>query len=242
MKTAPFIVTIIFVAIVSGIGGWELKPCIESSVAREDTTAVRTVSIPSDRDMARELIRYDITESGRYAGLSLRQQEEYLVYLEDAADRYDLPMIIIHTVAYVESGYNPMARHPQITVKGKRTRALGLMGVVWEYNSKMLMRDSIATTRLELAEPRINLLAGAAIIHYDIERILAKNPNISEDKFFDELIRKYYGAYDETYKSRMLTKMKDIASKQWIRRTVKNILTSRIVETELPSSEALAKN
>jgi len=200
-------------------------------------TDVRYVSMPTtkvsvaettltDREMERELIRMDIEESGNRIGLSTRQQEEYILYLEAAANRYKLPMILIHSIAYVESGYDPSAIHPQIVVKGKSTRALGLMGVVWEYNSDALMKEGIAATKLELTEPKVNLMAGAYIIHANITQILSQNPKLPEDKFFDELIRKYYGAYDTNYKVRMLTKIKDIASRQWIRRAVKNIFVN----------------
>jgi len=228
VKKTLLALVIIILVVASGVGGWILRPHTEFSLSlKEKDAPIITESVPSDRDMERELIRYDIKESGTQLGLSARQQDEYLEYLEVAANRYNLPMILVHTVAYVESGYDPSAIHPQITVKGKSTRAVGLMGIVWEYNSVTLIRDSIATTRLELTEPKINLMAGASILHTDIEEVLAKTPKVKEDRFFDELIKKYYGAYDETYKNRMLTKMKDIASKQWIRRTVKNIIVSR---------------
>ena len=88
------------------------------------------------------------------------------------------------------------------------------------------LKEGIAVSKLELTEPKTNLMAGAYIIHLDISEIFAKNPNLKEDMFFDELIKKYYGAYDGNYKTRMMTKIKDISSKQWIRRAVKNILVN----------------
>jgi len=213
-------------------------------VAAETNSSVidDAMRVPSDRDMERELIRYDMNEVGDRIGLSDRQQKEYVSYLEEAADRYNLPMILIHSIAYVESSYDPSAIHPQIRVNGKQTRALGLTGIVWEYNKDLLIKEGIASSRLELTEPRANLLASAAIVHRDIERILTKEPKIPVDKFFDELIRRYYGAYNDTYKTRMLAKMKDVASRQWIRRTVKNIILSRIEEEKEAEIAELAVN
>lgn len=215
---------LVAVAIAGVLGGWALNSYMEEP---KPVPIVRTEEPPSDKLMEREFIRFDIQETGKDIGLSERQQRDYLLYLESASNKYNLPMLLVHTIAYVESNYDPSAVHPPITVKGKKTRAIGLMGVVWEYHSEALIRDSIATARLDLMEPRVNLLAGAFILHTYIEDIIAKNPNIKEDRFFDELIKRYYGAYDEAYKNRMLDKMRDIASKQWIRKTVKSILDSR---------------
>jgi len=237
VKKALVILATVVLVTLSGIGGWLFHQNIHVNDVSLKTKTTRGTAIPrvemyvpitapSDRDMEREMIRYDIEESGNQIGLSRRQQEEYLVYLDSAAARYRLPMILVHTIAYVESAYDPSAIHPVISVKGKKTRAIGLMGMVWEYNGAALIKQGIASSKLELTEPRINLMAGAYIIHADIEEIFAKNPTLREDMFFDELIKKYYGAYDENYKSRILTKIKDISSKQWIRRAVKNILVN----------------
>jgi hypothetical protein len=189
-------------------------------------------STPTDREMEKELVRMDIEEAGNRVGLSARQQAQYLDYLDEAATKYTIPMILVHSIVYVESSYDPSARHPQIVVRGTPTFAIGFGGVVWEYNKDALIKEGIATARLELTEPRSNLLATAFIIHRDVEEIFAKNPTLSEDRFFDELIRKYYGGYDEPYKVRMLAKIKDMASRQWIHRVVKTILLK--YKTELP--------
>ena len=135
-------------------------------------------------------------------------------------------MILIHCIVSNESSYDPSARHPQILVRGKPTFAIGLGGIVWEYNADALIKEGIAVARLDLTEPRNNIRGTAFILHKDVADIFARNPTLSEDRFFDELIKRYYGAYDESYKSRMLTKIKDMASKQWIRRVVKSILTT----------------
>jgi len=222
MKKLLLIFTAILVILASVAGGWIIRTQNESA-PKEILHTVFT-NTPSDKDMEREMIRYDIQETGKQIGLSQQQQDDYLSYVEDASNRYKLPMILIHTIAYVESDYDPSVVHPQIKVKGKVTRALGEMGVVWEYNSVALIKEGTAVSRLELTIPKNNIFSGAFLIHRMVDEIIAKNPNLPEDKFFDELIRKYYGAYDELYKLRMETKIKDIASKQWIRRAVKTIL------------------
>lgn len=224
MKKTLLIFTAILVILASVFGGWMLNTIYSDSISSKPIAhTLFTSNTPSDREMERELIRYDIQESGKQIGLSPQQQDDYLTYLEAASDKYKLPMILIHTIAYVESNYDPSVVHPQIKVRGKYTRALGEMGVVWEYNSAALIKEGTAVSRLELTIPKNNIFSGAFIIHQMVDEIIAQKPNLPEDKFFDELIRKYYGAYDETYKVRMTTKIKDIASKQWIRRAVKTI-------------------
>ena len=235
MKSPLFIIGLLLCSafLLGGVGGWFVHSNVIAS-----TASVPGIfnTVITDREMERELVRMDIEEAGNRVGLSARQQSEYLVYLDEAATQYNIPMILVHAVIYTESSYDPSVVHPQITVRGKATRALGLGGIVWEYNHAALISEGIATSKLELTEPRSNLMASALIIRNDVRDIFAKNPALSEDRFFDELIRRYYGAYDNGYKNRMLTKIKDMASKQWIRRVVKTILLK--YKSTLPSSIA----
>ena len=228
MKKSTLVLIAILVILASVSGGWLVRTIYNMPVSspKEVSQALftNTPSVPSDKDMEKEMIRYDIQETGKQIGLSQQQQDDYLSYVEGASNKYKLPMILIHTIAYVESDYDPSVVHPQIKVKGKVTRALGEMGVVWEYNSAALIKEGTAVSRLELTIPKNNIFSGAFLIHQMVDEILVQKPNLQEEKFFDELIRKYYGAYDEAYKTRMQTKIKDIASKQWIRRAIKTIL------------------
>ena len=136
-----------------------------------------------------------------------------------------MPPILLHAILSVESGYDPSAVHPSIFIKGKTTRAVGLTGVVWEYHGDSLKAEKVAFSRLELTEPRVNLMASAYILHKYIVDIIRENPKIPENRLFDELIKRYYGAYDAAYKDRMYARIKETASKQWINRVVQSIFT-----------------
>lgn len=229
------VISIISAALIIGVCiGWVFlnidslvnKNPVITVIQTMEQPAPEPVQLDKEREMERELIRMDMEDAGRQIGLSTRQQEEYISYVEFASEKYQVPMILIHSIAYVESNYDPSAVHPAIYVRNRQTRALGLMGIVWEYNGEALVREKIANTRLELTEPKTNILAGACILHMDITEVLAQNSRLTEDRFFDELIKKYYGAYNDSYKLRMLGKLKDISSRQWIRRTVRNIFQS----------------
>jgi len=197
-----------------------LHPTIIKSVVNTDTTAIVQASI---RNLECQLISADIEMIGTEIGLSQRQQREYVRYIDSAATKYKLPPILLHAIIYIESSYDPNARHSQIYVNKKSTFAIGLAGVVWEYHADSLKNAGIAVSRLELTEPQVNVMAAAYILHNYIVSILNTKSNLPESRLFDELIRKYYGAYDDYYKERMLTRIRDTASKQWIKRVTQDI-------------------
>jgi hypothetical protein len=207
------------------ITGFILQTYYNNILFPQNNNHIDTVSITvrNMRKLECELIRADIETFGDQIGLSSRQQREYITYIDSAARRYMLPPMLIHAIIYVESAYDPNARHSQIVVKNKPTYAIGLTGVVWEYHSDSLIREGIAMSRLELTEPRINIMASAYILHNYIVSIMRNKPNLPENQLFDELIRKYYGAYDNNYKERMLIRIRDTASRQWIRRVTQEI-------------------
>jgi hypothetical protein len=182
------------------------------------------------RELDREIIRMDIVAIGERIGLSARQQEEYVQDIDSGAARYGVPHLLLHAVCSNESSYDPTAVHPQITVKGRTTRAIGLTGIVWEYHGDRLIAEGIATSRMELAIPSVNIMASAFIIKgmmRDVAREYAvKNKVLSDTAVFREFVRRYYGAYDEAYRVRMLVKIKETAGHQWMKRVAQEMLVA----------------
>jgi hypothetical protein len=214
-----------------------LEHFIERTPVSEPVTEIQR------RDVDKELIRMDICDVGSVIGLSKRQQEDYIRYVDSASVRYKVPAILLHSISSIESSYDPTAVHPLIRVNGKETRALGLTGVVWEYHSKTLQSEGIASSRLELTEPAVNLMASACILRNMIVQIVGdysvKSQTLTDSKLFDELVRRYYGAYDESYKQKMLLRIKDTAGKQWMRRVAQDILTAFppiVIQKEVPNA------
>lgn len=221
MKKISLTLAILFVVVLGITSGIVLGLKIgDDTRSYTDTTAVVQSSI---RSLECQLIRADIEVIGSGIGLSPRQQHDYVRYIDSAATRFKLPPMLLHAIIYIESAYDPSARHPQIRVKGQPTFAVGLTGIVWEYHGDSLKKAGIAYSRLELTEPNVNIMASGYILHNFIVSILKNNPELPENRLFDELIRKYYGAYDETYKGRMLARIRDTASRQWINRVTQDI-------------------
>jgi len=194
-------------------------------VGLSDSTDVKQVLDIQRRDLDKELVRMDISAVNV---LSTRQKAAYVSYVDSAAMRYKIPHLFLHAICSVESGYNPEAVHPEIRVKGKTTRAIGLTGIVWEYHSANLMAESIATARAELTEPRVNIMASAYILNGMMRDIVhdysVKGKVLVDTSVFSEIVRRYYGAYSEAYKQKMMLKIRDTAGKQWLRRVAQDML------------------
>lgn len=196
-------------------------------VGLADSTEVKQRFEIQRRDLDKELVRMDISA---VKGLSIRQQEAYVTYVDSAATRYKIPHLLLHAICSIESGYNPTAVHPTIVVKGKTTRAIGLTGIVWEYHANQLMAEGIATAQYELAEENVNLMASAYILHGMMRDIVhdyaVKGKVLADTSVFSEIVRRYYGAYDETYKQKMLLRIKETAGRQWMRRVAQDMLSA----------------
>jgi len=189
-----------------------------------------TVRVPevSRRDIDRELIRMDILHVGTRIGLSVVQQEEYVRAVDVASERYGIPHLLLHAVCFIESGYNPLAAHPEIRVRGRTTQAVGLMGIVWEYHAGRLQAEGIASTRMELTKPAVNLMAAACILqgmmHDIVQDYAVSGRTLTDTSVFREIVRRYYGAYNDGYQQRMLTKIRDTAGRQWMRRVAQDLI------------------
>jgi hypothetical protein len=200
------------------------------SVSPPDSATVVRQAKVHRRDLDREMIRMDISAFGDGIGLSGRQRDEYVAYLDSAATRYSVPPLLLHALCSIESSYNPLAEHPQITVRGKRTRAVGLTGVVWEYHADKLKSEGIASARLELTEPAVNLMASACIVRDMMRSIVhdyaVKGKVLADTVVFKEFVRRYYGAYNDVYQQKVLVRIKETAGRQWMRRVAQDVLSS----------------
>lgn len=199
----------------------------EHTSVADSLKTVRVVEV-SRRSLDRELIRLDIATVGARIGLSSGQQEEYVQAVDSAAVRYGIPHLLLHAVCFIESGYNPLAAHPEIRVRGKTTQAVGLMGIVWEYHAEKLQAEGIASTRMELTKPAVNLMASACILRGMMRDIIqdyaVSGRTLADTSVFREIVRRYYGAYNDAYQQRMLARIKDTAGRQWMRRVAQDLL------------------
>jgi hypothetical protein len=195
----------------------EINTIIDSNVNKIDSTFIYTKYIDI------RLVEEDIKIIGEKIGLSNKQIKLLVNSVDSASNKYKVPVLLLHSIIIVESEYDLSAFHSPIIVKGKQTRAIGLAGIVWEYHSDNLIKEGISSTRLELVDPRVNIMASAFIINMYLKNIFMSNPNITEDKLFDELIRRYYGAYDESYKNKMINSIKNTSSRYWVKRIIREV-------------------
>lgn len=214
----------------------EPVPC-DSLMAAEQRIAQR-------RELDRALIRLDIEGVGQRIGLSQRQQEEYVWDIDTSAAKYDVPHLLLHAVCSIESSYDPTAVHPPIMVRGRPTRAVGLTGIVWEYHGERLIAEGIASSRMELSIPSVNIMASAFIIKgmmHDIAKdYTSKGKVLTDAIIFQEFVRRYYGAYDEAYRLKMLVKIKETAGQQWMKRVAQEMVASVVRPTvKLTTKEVL---
>ena len=215
--------------IVLFVAGWIGGGLAVEHLYESQTMSVAPISPRMQRRaLDKELIRVDISAVGAVIGLSERQQQDYVMYIDSAAARYGVPHLLLHALCSVESAYDPTALHPVITVRGHQTRAVGLTGVVWEYHADLLKSEGIATARMELVEPGVSIMAAACIVRTMMFSIIqdytSQGRTLADTSVFSELVRRYYGAYSTDYKQKMLTKIKDTAGRQWMRKVAQDML------------------
>jgi hypothetical protein len=142
----------------------------------------------------------------------------------DAHKHYNIPIGLLHCIFRVESDYKFNIDHPTVTVSvhGKRitTHAIGLGGVMWCFWGDSLKAHGIAQMETDLYLPDINIRASAYILSVYIKGEL-KNSN--QYNILDNIISKYYGAYNNLY----MSKMEKITSDLWMKRMSKAILIDR---------------
>ena len=102
-----------------------------------------------------------------YPNVSTRNKKLILETIMEEADKYDINPLILYSICYAESSFRPYIEHPQTIIEkdGKKisVRAVGLMGVVWEWWSVQLVENKIAEVHSDLFDPVINIKAGAFV-------------------------------------------------------------------------------
>lgn len=186
-----------------------------SSNQIDTVTVVREVNKAFELELINtDLKSYDNREySDRYVNIILNSHEKY-------SKEYNIPIGLGYAIGRVESDYNLESIHAPITIKsgkfkGKTTRAVGLSGIVWEYNYKILQENGIET-RNDLFMPDINIKAMYIILNDIVKREIERN---SEYTIINTIVRRYYGAYDHDYKN----KLEKYTSDLWMKRIAKEI-------------------
>jgi hypothetical protein len=185
--------------------------------------AEKVVEVVVEKDVIKE-ISYEI-ELVKDDLISLDYNEQSILMesivssIKKNSQEYDIPIGLLHAIFRIESEYKSTVIHPNITVRGKSTNAIGLGGIVWEYWSKLLIENKIAFDKKDLLIADVNIKAAAFILNYFIEEELNKNNKIS----IEQIIRRYYGAMDQDYYNKMVKNTSDL----WLKRISKDINRQR---------------
>ena len=116
------------------------------------------------------------------------------------AEKYDISPYILYAIFWQESRFKAHIEHPFIYVKGKRTRAVGLGGVVWEWWDEKLIKNDIADVRADLFDPETNIRASAFILN---EFRKMKQLQGTQNKLESALAR-YYGSVKSGYHKKII--------------------------------------
>jgi len=154
-------------------------------------------------DYELEIVKNDL----KFYDLSDEMQNTITEQIRVCANKYKIPVLLLHAIFRIESDYRFYVTHNIIYVKGAQTNAIGLGGVVWEYWADSLIQRRIALAKTDLFVPEKNIEATAYILRTIVNRY-KHNINIRA------IIKSYYGEDNKTYYDKMLTVTSDLFLKR----------------------------
>lgn len=147
--------------------------------------------------------------------------------MQRAADKYKLPIILMHAIFKVESDYQYWIKHPtvRVNVDGKRisTNAIGLGGIMWCFWGDSLKANRIAETKSDLYLPDVNVMASAYILRTLINYEEKNNPRLNKSNILNNVVRQYYGRFNRKY----IRKMQRFTSKLWMKQVASLLINER---------------
>ena len=116
-----------------------------------------------------ELYKADLKQDllTNYPDVSTRNKEVILNTILEEATKYNINPLILYSICYTESSFRHYIEHSQILIEKDKKKisikAIGLMGIVWEWWGEQLIEHKIAEVKSDLFDPAINIRAGAYI-------------------------------------------------------------------------------
>lgn len=180
-----------------------------------------------------EIIKYDLQT---YNNISSKMIDVIIGGIEKSSAKYNIPVGLIHAIIRTESNYEWWIVHKQIIVNGKKTKAVGLGGIVWEYWSKKLIENNIAKKRSDLFDPVININSVAYILS-EIVKINIKNKKMTKWNVVDKIISNYYGVFNKEYKNKLIQYTSDL----WMKRISSEIFNKYKKSFEIKLDSTIVK-
>lgn len=147
----------------------------------------------------------------RYKFLSTRNKKIIIDTVIQEASKYGINPIILYSLLHIETSMEFWKQHAltSITLDNGKTikvRAVGLGGVIWEWQKEHLIKAKIAFSRSDLFDPKINIQATALVMD-----IMSKRSQLKGTKSKDEsMLRRYFGGNYKSYSDKIDKKVMSI--------------------------------
>lgn len=158
--------------------------------------------------VTKEHLLNDLIEN--YPEISTKVKIDIIQTIISESEKYGNNPLIGYSIGYNESSFKPWMEHDLTTIikNGKpiKIRAVGIMGVVWEWWGDKLKEAGIAETRGDLFDPVINIKAGMFVYNemYKMDKLKsAKNKD-------ESALLRYFGGNYPAYVQRIDAKISSL--------------------------------
>ena len=171
----------------------------------------KTVYVNSNYEL--DIIRADLNTYGS----SKMFLDIVIPEIKETSEKYRIPIGLLHAIFRVESDYRFNITHDKVvvTVKGNNvaTNAVGLGGILWVYWGDSLRANKIAEVEQDLFLPNVSIRATGYILRVLINSEIKAGGKNSYN-ILANVVKRYYGAYNDQYVERM----KNYTSDLWMKR------------------------
>jgi len=154
----------------------------------------------SKEDLLQDLIQH-------YPDVSTKTKIAILETIISESERYNMNPLILYSVIFVESSFRHWLEHDTATIdinnKKLKIKAVGLMGVVWEWWGTKLSAAGIAETRGDLFDPITNIKAGAFVYNELYHQEMHKSARYKDES----ALLRYFGGDFISYVQRIDAKI-----------------------------------
>lgn len=134
-----------------------------------------------------------------YPDVSMKTKIAILETILSESEKYGMNPLILYSIAYTESTFRHWLEHETATIQknGKpvKIKAVGLMGVVWEWHGEELKEAGIAEIRGDLFDPVTNIRAGAFIYNKMYHMEMHKSAKYKDES----ALLRYFGGDNISY-------------------------------------------
>jgi hypothetical protein len=196
-----FVASVLFVVILAIIF-WEVF---------EKSDEEKTIYVNSNYEL--DIIRADLNTYGS----SKMFLDIVIPEIKETSEKYRIPIGLLHAIFRVESDYRFNITHDKVVVpvKGNNvaTNGVGLGGILWVYWGDSLRANKIAEVEQDLFLPNVSIRATGYILRVLINSEIKAGGKNSHN-ILANVVKRYYGAYNDQYVERM----KNYTSDLWMKR------------------------